>query len=379
MQVAEKIKVEVSFDIEEIKIALQNTLYVPNAQVKGKVIDEIIQYLKKCFSDPDYKINPLIAFHNGTILGFVLCCIDPHYTSYSRKCGNFGWLHAASLDVCKNLMRECEQFFKKNKIRRLRGPINLPKSMGGIGIQFIGFQEQMLYGAAFSNPQAQVLSYLEDLGYKKESEYSCVYVTQKIWNTGKKVDKDIVFRYFPLNQLYDYIDAIEDLAQNTLYQIMSDSSGIHRIYEFFNAFSKIPDTFYTIPQDFEPANYSEIPQFVEIWESSDIGKIQPFAPMAFDKKSGELVGILLGLPDLYEKWVGHPITRANVDTAMVKKGYYGKGIFSALNNIGQLTCNLFGINYFEGTNIWSNNSRAIDTIFPHCNLIRKHYVVQKRL
>ncbi len=83
--------------------------------------------------------------------------------------------------------------------------------------------------------------------------------------------------------------------------------------------------------------------------------------------------------DIFQAWAGKPITRVNVDTAMVKKGYYGKGIFSALNNLGQLTCRIFGIDYFEGTAIWSNNSRAIDTIFPHCKPIRKHYVVQKRV
>ena len=61
-------------------------------------------------------------------------------------------------------------------------------------------------------------------------------------------------------------------------------------------------------------------------------------------------------------WRGDTISRVNVDTAMVKKGYYGKGIFSTLNNIGQLTCIIRGLNYYEGTSIWSNNTRAIDTI-----------------
>ena len=64
---------------------------------------------------------------------------------------------------------------------------------------------------------------------------------------------------------------------------------------------------------------------------------------------------------------------------MVKKCYYGKVIFSALNNIGQLTARLFGIEYYEGTAIWSNNDRAINTIFPHCAPIRKHYITQKRV
>ena len=108
-------------------------------------------------------------------------------------------------------------------------------------------------------------------------------------------------------------------------------------------------------------------------------KIEVWAPLAFDKTTGDLAGALLGLPDLYQKWSKKPITRGNVDTAMVKKGYYGKGIFSALNNLGQLTGRIFGIDYYEGTAIWSNNSRAVDTIFPHCCPIRKHYVVQKRV
>ena len=77
--------------------------------------------------------------------------------------------------------------------------------------------------------------------------------------------------------------------------------------------------------------HSKIPQFVEAWETCNLEKIEPFAPMAFEKNSGELLGILLGLPNIFEAWLREPITRCNVDTAMVKKGYFGKGIFSALN------------------------------------------------
>ncbi len=374
-----KTKVKVSFDFGEIREALECKLYVPNPRVKSKVIDELVLYLKNSLSNPEYKIKPIIGYQNGKISGFVICSINPHYTSYSRKCGTFGWISADSFEICKIMMRECEQFIKENKIRKIRGPINFPKSLGGIGIQGMGLQEQMLYGVAFTDPRSRILEYLQALGYKKESEYTCVYVAQKTWNKGKEIDKDIVLRYFPLKELFNFIDDIGNLADNSLYEILPDSSGINRIHEFFDAFRKIPDSFNKIPSDFEPAHYSDIPQIIEAWENCDLEKTEPFAPMAFDKKTGELVGIVLGLPDLFEVWAGNPITRANVDTAMVKKGYYGKGIFSALNNIGQLTCNLHGVNYFEGTTIWSNNSRAIDTIFPHCKPIRKHLVVQKRL
>ncbi|MFX0034284.1 MAG: hypothetical protein ACFE9I_01425 [Candidatus Hermodarchaeota archaeon] len=378
MQVVEKIDLTTSFDLEEIRIALQDTLYVPNIYVKSKVIDEIILYLKKCFSEPEYKMKPIIAYYNGRVLGFVLCCIEPHYTSYSRKCGTFGWLQADSLEICRHLMRECEQFIKENKIRRIRGPINFPKSMGGMGIQFLGFREQMLYGVGFTDPQSKVLECLEALGYQKESEYTCVYVAQRSWTKGKKVDKNIVLKYLTLDELYNHIEAIENLAANSLYQIMPDSSGINRIYEVFDAYRKQPKSFYKLKTEFNPRDYTNIPEFIEAWENCDLEKIEA-QPTAFDRKTGELVGIILTLPDLFETWTGNPITRVNVDTAMIKKGYYGKGIFSALNNIGQITYSLRGAYYYEGTYIWSNNSRAIDTIFPHCKPIRKHYVMQKRI
>jgi hypothetical protein len=383
VQVLEKqyyntVSIRESKDTREIREALDEILYVPDEQLKPKVIEELCNYLQTKFSNPDYKLKVLIAYHGYEICGFVTVQIDPYYSSYSRKCGTFGWLYAATIDVCRGLIRQCEKFIKENNVRKLRGPINFPKNLGGIGIQFSGFQEQMLYGVSFSEPMSHLLEYLDSLGYKKESEYSCVYVAQKIWGKGKKIDKDITFGFFSLKELYDYAEEIRNLANNSFHDILPDSSGRNRIYEFFEAFSKIPKSFYKVPT-FNPREYSKIPQFIEVWETHNLEKTEPYAPMAFDKNTGDLVGILLGLPDLYESWIGNSITRCNVDTAMVKKGYYGKGIFSALNNLGQLNCSFYGVTYFEGTGIWSNNSRAINSIFPHCRPLRKHYVVQKRI
>ncbi len=160
---------------------------------------------------------------------------------------------------------------------------------------------------------------------------------------------------------------------------MPDSSGIQRIYEIYDTFSQVPESYHKMLPNFNPQEFTDIPEFIEAWETCDLKKAIPSVPMAFDRNTGDLVGIIIALPDLFQVWAGERITRVNVDTAMVKKGYYGKGIFSALNNVGQLFCNFRGMDYFEGTTIWSNNSRAIDTIFPHCRLIRKHFVLQKRL
>jgi len=379
IDVGKPIKIVITTDLKEIKKALEDILYVPNETVKSYVISELLFYLEKKFLDEDYKIQVCIGYIGTEVEGFVIAQIDPYYTSYSRKCGTFGWLHANSLEVCKELIKRCEKFVKVNKVRKIRGNINFPKNLGGIGIQFMGFNEQMLYGVSYNDPNSRILEYLDSLGYQKESEYTCVYVAQKTWDKGKKIDKNIEFRYVTMKELYDYVDDIRNLASNSFHEILPDASGRNRVFEFFEVFERIPKSFYKIKKDFNPKTYSDVPQFVETWETYDLENTEPFAPMAFNKTTGELVGILLGLPDLFEAWTGNSITRCNVDTAMVKKGYFGKGIFSSLNNIGQLTANLHGVNYYEGTAIWSNNSRAIDTIFPHCEPLRKHYMTQKRI
>jgi len=380
MQISVEVKkVYNTIDLTEIRSALESVLLINNEDVRFHVIEEIINYLRVKLQTEEHKLKVYIINDGNEVSGFVIAQVDPSFTSYSRKCGTFGWLHANSFDTCKELITQCEKFFKENKMRRIRGNINIPKNLGGIGIQFQGFEQQRLYGVACTNPKDRTIDFLNRLGYRCESEYTCVYVTQKTWEKGKKIDKNIVFRYVTLEELENYAEDIQNLGKNSFHDILPDSSGRGRIFDFFKDFQKIPKSFYNISQDIDPKSLSTTPHFIEAWETCDLIKIEPLAPMAFDRHTNELVGILLGLPDLYQAWAGEPITRVNVDTAMVKKGYFGKGIFSALNNMGQLTANLFGIDYFEGTMIWSNNSKAVDTIFPHCKPIKKHYVLQKRI
>ncbi|MFX0021536.1 MAG: hypothetical protein ACFE9S_04370 [Candidatus Hermodarchaeota archaeon] len=382
MQTTQQIKrlvVTEIYDLAEFREILESKLYVPDIHVRKIVILELLSYLEEKLKAPNYKIKIFAAYNEIEVCGFVICQIDPYYTSYSRKCGTFGWLHANNFETCRELIRACESFVRENRIRKIRGCISFPKNLGGLGIQFMGFNQQIIYGVGYTKPGAKLIEYLTRLGYKNDSEYTCVRVTQQSWNKGKKVDKSIRLGFPTLEELYDYTDAIRELANNSFYQIMPDGSGRNRVLDFFEAYSKLPQSFYKLKTDVVLTEYSTIPEYIKAWESCDLEQIQPYVPMAFDRYTDELVGIILCLPDLYEAWRGDPITRVNVDTAMVKKGYYGKGIFSALNNIGQLTCLMRGLSYYEGTSIWSNNTRAIDTIFPHSKPIRKHSVLQKRL
>jgi len=374
------IRITESKNLDEIKEALEQIMYVPDSRLRSKIIIELLKYLDIKFQKKKYPITSFLASTDSEVCGFVICQVDTHYSSYGRKCGTFGWLFADNLEICDSLMRKCAQFVRNYKVHKLRGPINFPKSLGGIGHQVLGFGQQMLYGVAYSDPNSRLQEFLKNLGYTKESQYSCVRVQQKTWKNGKKVDKDIILRYANLEEIINRKEEILNLGKNSFHDILPDSSGRdERFNEFIYSFTQIPKITRSPPKNFEPDQFSNNPQFIDAWENCDINDFEMFAPMALDRHTDELVGILLGLPDLYEAWSGYPVTRCNVDTAMVRKDYTGKGIFSALNNIGQKTCSLFGVDYFEGTTIWSNNSRAINTIFPHCKLLRKHFIYQKRI
>jgi len=372
-------KVVHSEDISEIDEILHQLLYVPNELLKPKIIDELKKYYMKKFAEDDYKIKFFIAYNqNSDPCGFVSCEINPNYRSRNRKCATFGWLHAGKFDICKELLFACENFVKENNIRLLRGNVNFPKSIGGIGIQTLGFEEQMMYGVPFSKRKAKILEFLKRLDYRTDAEYICMEVTKRKWVGGKKIDKEIKLGYLTLKEMNERKDELINLAKNAFYAVVPDACT-GRVNEILEIYAQVPKSHYKLEKKFDPYTYYGQPEFIEAWESCDLEKVVTFAPMAFERKTGKIVGTILSIPDLYELWQDQPITRDNVDTAMIKTEYKGKGIFSALNNIGELSCNLNGIKYYEGTGIWLINQDAIDAVMPLCKTNRKFMVFQKRI
>jgi len=367
-------------DISEIQLVLTELLYVPDERLKLVVVLELIDYFTEKFSKPDYKIKFFYTKENGNISGFVVCQIDKDYKSYGMKCPTFGWLHPKDFRSCELLMSECENFVRENKLRKIRGPINFPKIIGGIGYQIEGFEAPMLNGVAFNEPNSKVLEYLEELGYKKESKYTCLEVIESNWTKGNKLDKDIVLRFLPTSEIRKLRARILALAQSSFHSVLADApGGQSRFDEMMETYDLAFGNRSMVKDDFDPSTYSSIPEFIEAWESCDLNNIVPCCPVAFDRTTGELVGIIMTLPNLFQLWIKEPLTHLNVDTVIIKKEYAGRGIFSSLQNVGQITSRLYGFDYVEGTTIWANNDRAIKTIFPHCTPLRTHFVVQKRI
>ena len=366
-------------NISEIQFILTELLYVPDEKLKLVIVLELVDYFTEIFSKSDYKIRFIYTTQDGILTGLVICQIDDDYKSYGMSCPTFGWLHAKNFLSCKKLMNECEKFVRENKMKKLRGPINYPKYIGGIGFQTEGFDAPMMSGVAFGDPKSKILEYLQQLGYKKDSKYSCLDTFLKKWDKGKNLDENIAVRFLPLDEIRDLKEQIMGLASQSLYAILADApGGKARFEEMMDGYAQACKVLKLVSEEF-PQEYADIPGFRETWESCDLKKIVSMAIFGFDRSTNELVGVIICQPNLFQLWNGEPLTHLNVDTVMIKKEYAGKGIFSALHNIGKFLSSTFGFNYYEGTTIWANNDRAIKTIFPHGVPVRTHYVVQKRL
>jgi len=367
-------------DISEIQFVLTELLYVPDERLKLVIVLELVDYLTEKFSKPDYKIRFFYATQDGILTGFVICQIDGDYKSYGMSCPTFGWLCVRDLETCRTLMSACEKFVRENKKKKLRGPINYPKFIGGIGFQTEGFKSPMMSGVAFGDSESKALEYLQQLGYKKDSKYLCLDTYLKNWDKGKNLDENIAVRFLPLDEIRDLKEQIMGLASQSLYAVLADAPGGRaRFEEMMDGYTQACKVLKLINDKF-PQEYADVPGFRETWESCDLKKIVPMAVFGFDRNTNELVGVIMCQPNLFQLWNGDSLTHLNVDTVMIKKEYAGRGIFSALHNIGVfLSSTTYGFNYYEGTTIWGNNNRAIKTIFPHGIPTRTHYVVQKRI
>jgi hypothetical protein len=375
------IQIEINPSISSLEEALEYLLYVPDEAVKNNIIREVISHYSKRLEASGYHVALFIAYSGEIPNGMVAVQIDPEYRTYGRRATTFSWLICEDFETCKVLMHCVENFARENKLKKIRGPINYPKIVGGIGIQTSGFDVPIMNGINFNHPKSMILTYLNELGYLSESKYSCVEVVSKQWGSGNKLDPEYYLRYFTVDQLRGMKSEIMGLAENSFYSILADAPGgdtrfeeMMRSYELASVAPFNEELAKQIIND-----QHHIAEFVDAWNSCDLRKIVCWAPCAFKRDNGKLVGIILSLPNLYQLWAGEPFSRTNVDTAMVHKDHSGKGIFSALNNIGRLTLEMFGIVSAEGTTIWANNEKAIKTIFPHSKLLRTHYVVQKRV
>ncbi len=368
-----------SRDLLTIRNALESLLYVPDVRLKPKIITTILNRLKEKFADSNSNISVYISGNKSNtseLSGFVIVEIDPLFKSYGKPCATFGWLCANSFEACELLMTSCEDFARENGHKKIRGPINFPKGLGGMGVQVEGFDEKMLYGIAFN--RREIAEYLDMLGYKRDAKYICVHVTAKTWKQGRELDENVRIGYLPLNEMISRKEDFIQLISGAFDFLLPDHST-DRAMEVAKQLAAVPGDYYKLPPNFNPADRYTFPSLLEAWNSCDLENIMIWAPLAFDRRTDELIGVIFCLPDLYQLWNGEHISRVNTDTAIIKPDYTGIGIFSSLASLVQTTIGFFGVDYVEGCYIWNKNEKAVESIFPHSHPIRRHIVFQKRL
>ncbi|MBD3215236.1 MAG: hypothetical protein GF311_21695 [Candidatus Lokiarchaeota archaeon] len=379
----ENITVKETNNSQKIQYAFEKLLFVPETQLKPRIIFELVQYLNKKIKDENYPIKVFIAKEGRIIKGIVVCQIDPDYRSYGRKCGTFGWLYALTLESCKHLMNHCEKYMKEYRIRKLRGPINYPKLIGGIGFQTKGFDHTMMAGVNFHDPNMRELVFLEHLGYKRESKYSCVKVFNTEWNKGKQIPNDIIIHFPTLTEFKNLKEEILELGKKSFNAILADAAGGEdRMQEFFKIFEILNNI---LPQQYKannkrnPEEFTSNKTYIKTINSHDFSKNLPWLPFLFSKEDNQIIGLGVILPNLYQLWKGEVLTDANVDSVIIHPNHTNKGLFSTGFNAFRIAISMQGISYLEGTTIWSNNERAVNTIFPHSTHVREHVVLQKRI
>jgi hypothetical protein len=209
------------------------------------------------------------------------------------------------------------------------------------------------------------------------------------WKQGNSLDKNLKLCCLTKEEILEKLDEIVDLTSDSFSSLLPDTSGggIENVKNLLELSTTVPKSHFRYQECSEIySQYRHIPEFIEAWENADLENMVSTFPIVIERNTNKLIGMLIGVLDYYQLWKDEYISRVNVHTAMVRRGYNGKGVFSSLNNFGQATNRVMtGLNYYEGTAIWTKNSKginnedAVNSIFPHCTPIRKHVVLEKRV
>jgi hypothetical protein len=307
-------------DNNVIQEVLSKLLYVPNLDLKPRIIRELDEYIQKELVEGNGNLKLFAVRTFNEWKGFVISQIEPEYRSYGRKCGTFGWLHAMDLDSCRCLMNACEAWMRENNIKKLRGPINYPKLIGGCGIQIEGFQAPLMNGVNFNYPGFRELGFLKALNYKMESTYACVEVTKQNWSKGNHLNKKYRLGYLNIKEHVERKDEILALASNSFQTVLPDSIGGNtRFKEMIRSYSLASNLPFYDDIYFQIRRKYNFPQYIEAWNACDFKKTVPWAPLAFDRNTNDIVGVIYALPNIYQLWSQNHFSHCNVDTVMIKK------------------------------------------------------------
>ncbi len=296
-----------------------------HAAIRGKLADYLHQVVE------EHRGVLLAAYDSAsTPVGRVCVEIHPRYVTHDRPCATFGWLDRDRPEVVRALLDHASEWASRREVivnghaRRnafLRGPVSLPKALGGIGCQVEGFQARRMSGESANRPELGC--WIEAAGFRQDAPYACVDVTgTPVWKSAPDELEGFTLVNLTAGEWYQREAEVVALAKDAFGDFLPDTL-LGRFQEMLETASEF-NTFY-------------------LW------------PAALDR-ANKLAGFILELPNVWDAWDGKQVTSVNVDTVIVSTRFRGSGIFSALHNKGIVETRVTLRNpYIEGTTIWCAN------------------------
>jgi len=287
----------------------------------------------------------LMKEENSTV-GCIYCEIQTTHLTYGEHKPVFGWIQAESEIIFRELLHEVESYILKQGGKSLRGPINLPKTFGGYGVQTTNFDLPFLEGLASNEPQYFV--WLQNAGYHVDAEYVTLHVTTPIIVSP------------PANI---------QLESPTLAEIFGNKTLLNEVVRFIqeNFAGKLPDT--SLPS-----------RTFEIFERmATLKDHNRFYVLARDTVTNQIAGLILEIPNFMEIWQGKPITMTNIDTVIIGKPYRTLGLFNVMYTYVYNRTEAIGVHWHEGGMVWKQNIPGMKTFSHISESYREYSVFQKEL
>ena len=281
------------------------------------------------------------------IQGCIYCELTPMHLSYGKQVPIFGWLQADSADICADLLTYAKKWVANQGYTTLRGPINVPSLYGGWGVRTAGFDNAPLVNSAENDPR--LAKWIAAAGWEVETEYISVLATE--WDPGDCPFPQMELKTFPIPT------------------ILQDTALLQKLQQFVqeNFVSRLPDT----------TGDNKMMRMLNLLKTLDHG--EEFYIIAFDTKTGDIIAAILDIPNILEAWQGHPITSADIDTAIIGKKYRNANtfpwIYLRLNQI----LNQRGVTRQVGATIWSKNIPALTCFAKGSEHVAHYNVYQQKI
>lgn len=270
------------------------------------------------------KTKKWLAFKDNVLVGRITGTInDAHNEFHDEKCAFWGFFECINdSEVAKALFKEVEDFGRAEKMKVLRGPMNLSTNQE-CGLLIQGFDDPPQVMMTYNPPYYQTL--IENLGHTKAMDLFA-------WNMPTT------------SQMPERIRLIGEKKEK--------SKGItYRSVDMKN-WKKEVDLMFSIYNDAWEKNWGFIPMSREEWDHMCNGLKLIVDPdlIIVVQVEGQAAGFLVALPDLHQalkqipngklfpfgflKMLGRKkyINRMRIITMGVKKAYHNAGLAALLYN-----------------------------------------------